>query len=109
MSPAKPARTRTRPRQTLASQLKTVKKGYFAAPHRAQLEAHATIGRILMALFEVLDMTDKDRVQRILLELVPPSLASSEVPPLCAALRTAGAAALADHIHAAFDMGGLEP
>lgn len=91
------------------SESRSVRGGKLPPVRRTSpTSAHATIGRILMALLEVLDMTDPDRVQRIMLELVPPSLATSEIPALCAALRSAGAAALADHIHAAFDMGALE-
>lgn len=70
--------------------------------------AHAAIGRIVMAMFELLDMTSPDELQRVVLSLIPVTLAKSEVPALCDAMRAAGAVKAADTIEQAFDMGALE-
>lgn len=98
---AKPPVLQVRSGVIRGSEPRTVRGGKLPP---VRTSAYATIGRTLMALLELLDMTDSDELQRVLLALIPNRLAKAEVPPLCAALRAAGAAALAQTIEQTFPL-----
>ena len=116
LKPSKPkpvSITRRAPRTVRGVELFPVTRGgktrFVSVPPRLEddpdyqrEQAHGTIGRILMGMLDVLDMTDPAALRGLVVLLIPPSLAASEVPALCEALRVGGSAKLAKHIEEAF-------